>query len=71
MMQTYTVLERAFQLARSGDCAGLSDIRNKLKSEGYSNINAQLYGKALIKQLQGLCETARTTGAGASDAPSA
>jgi hypothetical protein len=36
MAQGVTVLERAFQLARSGLCGSVSEIRERLKAEGYS-----------------------------------
>jgi hypothetical protein len=51
-----TALERAFDLARSGDCAGVEDVRKKLKSEGYSV--EQLTGRTLIRQLRDLCQAA-------------
>jgi hypothetical protein len=53
-----TCLERAFELARSGACAGVQDIRKQLRAEGYAE--AQLYGSALSRQLRDLClEAAR------------
>jgi hypothetical protein len=48
-----TALERAFELARSGSCADISDIRNRLKQEGHSD--SQLVGPMLMKQLRELC----------------
>ncbi len=33
--QDTPVLERAYQIARSGVCASLSELRLKLKQEGY------------------------------------
>ena len=50
-------LERAFELARSGCCASITDIRQKLRSEGYSAV--QITGKALSKQLRELISAAR------------
>jgi hypothetical protein len=47
-----TALERAFELARSGNCRSVEEIRKKLTSEGYSA--AQLTGKGLLRQLQSL-----------------
>jgi len=52
-----TELERAFQLAKSGRCGSLDDIRNQLRSEGYST--AYITGKGLVTQLRALIETAR------------
>jgi hypothetical protein len=31
-----TALERAFQIAKSGDCKSVSDLRKQLRKEGYS-----------------------------------
>ena len=52
-----TTLERAFQLARSGQVSGLSEIVEALESEGYSA--NQIEGPALRRQLTGLIDTAR------------
>lgn len=52
-----TVLERAFELARSGKCLNVSDILKRLKSERYDI--GQLEGVALKKQLMALIEEAR------------
>jgi hypothetical protein len=49
-----TALERAFELARSGGCAGLADIRRSLRAEGFSD--KQVYGRSLQKQLMDLCK---------------
>jgi hypothetical protein len=54
-----TALERAFALARTGDYAGISEIRSKLQAEGYQI--SQLQGPALQKQLRQLCADARKT----------
>ncbi|HUO11522.1 MAG TPA: hypothetical protein VMU37_02085 [Caulobacteraceae bacterium] len=51
-----TCIERAFELANSGVCSGVQDIRKQLRAEGYPE--AQLYGPALARQLRGLCLTA-------------
>jgi hypothetical protein len=47
-----TELERAFQLAKSGECRSVDEIRKKLSSEGY--YATQVTGKGLLKQLQGI-----------------
>ena len=51
-----TVLERAFDLARSGTCKDLSAIRKRLDYEGYAS--GQVYGPALAKQLNALIKDA-------------
>lgn len=55
-----TALERAFQLANSGTCANVSEIKQKLKSEGYGL--SQIEGSALLKQLRTLIKTALPSG---------
>jgi hypothetical protein len=50
MESNVSALERAFDLARSGKYKTVSDIRLRLKQEGYSD--AQLIGPGLQKQLR-------------------
>jgi hypothetical protein len=57
MDHTVTALERAFELARSGRCASVADIKKQLKSEGYSI--TQITGRVLSKQLDTLIKAAR------------
>ncbi len=52
-----SAVERAFQLAKSGRCSALQDIRYCLKTEGYSG--AQVTGMTLLKQLRMLMKVAR------------
>jgi hypothetical protein len=52
-----TALERAFQLAKSGDYAAVSDIKKRLIQEGYSV--AQVTGGVLSKQLLALIRSAQ------------
>jgi hypothetical protein len=51
-----TELERAFQLARSGRVAGLTDIITTLKRDGYSA--SQIEGPLLKRQLADLIKGA-------------
>ena len=57
MDQTLTALERAFQMARSGDYASVEDIKRRLSAEGYSA--SQVSGPMLAKQLLALIKEAR------------
>lgn len=57
MDQNRTAVERAFDLATSGDCATIGDIKMKLAREGYSA--GQLVGRTIEKQLRKLIETHR------------
>ena len=57
MDHTVTALERAFQLAKSGDYTSVTDIKKRLGAEGYSI--AQITGRVLSKQLDALIKAAR------------
>ena len=50
MHQNMTTIERAFQLARSGQVETLRDLKQVLKSEGYSQ--EQIEGRSLLTQLK-------------------
>ncbi len=54
-----TAIERAFELARSGDCTNLEDIRARLKAEGYTA--GQIIGPSLLSQLRALCKAAQVS----------
>ena len=53
-----SALERAFQLARSGQAATTADIKKRLKREGYEE-NAVDGGPSLTGQLRKLIREAR------------
>jgi hypothetical protein len=57
MDHTVSTLERAFALAKSGECASVPDIRQRMIRKGYSV--TQITGGALSKQLLGLIRAAR------------
>ncbi|HEY8575829.1 MAG TPA: hypothetical protein VIL88_05765 [Devosia sp.] len=52
-----TPLERAFEMARSGEYASVSDIKKKLHREGVSL--EQISGGSLMKQLREILNQAR------------
>ena len=54
------VVERAFELARSGDCASVAAIRLRLKTEGYGagEISSHLQGRSIAGSLVKLCREA-------------
>ena len=54
-----TTLERAFDLARSGTCAGVPEIRLTLKRERFDQVEAHLAGQSITRQLRALCEESR------------
>ena len=56
-------MERAFELARSGQCRGVHEIRQRLHAEGLDP--RQIEGAGLLKQLRRITAEARrrrTTG---------
>jgi hypothetical protein len=57
MDQKLSALERAFQLAKSGEVAGLAEIATSLNREGYSA--SQIEGPLLKRQLANLIKAAR------------
>jgi glucose-6-phosphate-specific signal transduction histidine kinase len=49
-----SVTERAFQLARTGTCRTVDDIRRHLARERYEAINQHLAGRSIQAQLKKL-----------------
>ena len=45
------VIERAFQVAKSGKVGSIKDVRTQLAGEGYSNVNMALTGRSLAQQI--------------------
>ena len=48
------VIERAYQLAQSGECRNLEEIKRRLGQEGYDSVSFHLAGKLTKDQLKGL-----------------
>ena len=59
MNRDITALERAFELATSGGCLTVAEIKRRLEDEGYSI--AQITGRVLGKQLDALIKTRAAT----------
>ena len=57
MDQNTTAVERAFQLAKSGEFVTAELIRRQLRAEGYSD--SQITGRALVQQLHASIRAAR------------
>jgi hypothetical protein len=57
MKNGVTALERAFEIARSGEVAGIEELRSALKQEFYGL--GQIEGPALLKQLRAIIRKAR------------
>lgn len=52
----YSILERAFELAKSGNCQTIGDITGHLKRENYTAVEHHLAGQAIRKQLRALID---------------
>ena len=46
-----SVIERAFQVAKSGKVDNIKDLRSQLAGEGYSNVTMALTGRSLVQQI--------------------
>jgi hypothetical protein len=57
--QRVSTVERAYQLAKSGECNGIGQIRERLRAEGYSRADSQISGQTFRSQLKKLCEAAQ------------
>jgi hypothetical protein len=53
------ILERAFELAQSGQCADLRQLTGQLKAEGYATVSTALRGRVMRQELRTLCESVR------------
>ena len=62
-MSTRNTVERAFELAASGDVQTFDDLRRKLQWEGYEAVEAHLAGTAIRKQLKELLAARPTVSA--------
>ncbi len=51
-----TTIERAYELARSGACRTVGDLKQRLSSEGYERVQDALYGPTLTAALRKLCQ---------------
>ena len=51
-----TTIERAYQLAASGDFRFKNDIALALNAEGFSSVREQLDGRSITKALRELCQ---------------
>jgi hypothetical protein len=54
MSTASTTLERAMQLAGSGRCHGMTDLRNRLTREGFGDHERALFGVSMRRELQTL-----------------
>ncbi len=59
MSEQISTVERAFELARSGACTSVNDLRQRLRREGYDAVHLHLHGASINKQLVDLINAAR------------
>lgn len=59
MTEGLRVIERAFQLARSGAFSGVKELERALKKEGFDAVATHLHSTGLRKQLREACAAAR------------
>lgn len=60
--QSANTVERAYELARSGRYATISEIRRQLRREGYSHVEGHTLGLGLRRELTRLMRTAVVAG---------
>ena len=65
------VVERAFEIARSGVVADTSELREQLAAEGYAETILSLAGRSISTQLSRMITEARLSGSGLPRAPAA
>lgn len=53
-MPEKTIIERAYELARTGPCLSVEEIRHQLRKECYTNITEHLSGLSIRRQLSAL-----------------
>jgi hypothetical protein len=63
-----TIIERAFDLARSSDCRTMADIYRQLTRESYEAVHQHLSGAATMRQLRQLMRQNHAIGAMRTDA---
>ena len=61
MSSDMTTIERAFELARSGEFASVGEIKRRLKEERFDAVEAHLQGPSISRQLKRLCDSARAS----------
>lgn len=52
---THSIIERAFELARSGRCQNVAEVGAKLKQERYESVEAHLAGPSIRRELRRMC----------------
>lgn len=58
---TSSVIERAYELARSGRCLNVAEVSSRLKQERYESVEAHLAGPSIRRELRRICSEAAKT----------
>jgi hypothetical protein len=53
------LIERAYELAKSGDYPTVTAIKQQVRAEGYAGVDGYLHGAAIHGALRNLCLAAR------------
>jgi len=59
-MMTSSTVERAYQVARSGEVADLPALKSRLKAEGFRAVDALLSARSIQGHLQAICAACST-----------
>lgn len=51
-----TTIERAYQLAESGTCRTVGDVKQQLNAEGFERVQESLYGASVTAALRKRCQ---------------
>jgi len=60
MHQNKSTIERAFELARGGQCHTVDEIRRSLMREGYESVQSHLSGPSVTRQMKEAILAARS-----------
>ncbi|HEU0067008.1 MAG TPA: hypothetical protein VFQ57_07190 [Sphingomonas sp.] len=69
MYNGQSTLERAFELARTGTCRTIDDIRRQLTREGFELVHAHVSGGMVTRQLKDLMTKRMESGEHPSSGP--
>ena len=59
MPETPALVDRAIELATSGTCISVNDIRQRLRREGYEGVGTELAGMEINRNLIALIHASR------------
>jgi hypothetical protein len=62
------LIERAYELAKSGEYPTVTAIKNQIRAEGYPGVDGHLHGASIHSALRNLCLASRAKAPAASSA---